>query len=424
LIVVLLFNQASSALASEASVCSAMLPGRPMPTKVAEEQIWTLYWRGPGSTHPRPPSIAILPIACRVAREHEGPLEVAAKAVFSAAQTSAKRRPEDLEELLSNIERTGFNEPPGEERNLVTAMDCAQGALDVLRREMNSNPQLSKLLPRLTSVANAYTEAYRCATKSGKRQDRRAEAERREHERTSERKGPAKGEPQSPRDQATALRRRAAEFLQDKKPQEAVQVLEQAVKVLAAFGQEDADTKEASLELDRARNILRTFPEQPPLPSNCHALLQGETDSPKETLDALRRYYTLVQAGVPVPPVLYGAACRALRGETDFRNQTWANPLVTEPMMRAAEQSLRWVPPAAALDQARELVDGASRLGTGPAPAFSWACSESLLRFAERLAKRSSDSRIQTASLLASTRQVRERFKAAQRCGLKATATH
>ncbi len=182
------------------------------------------------------------------------------------------------------------------------------------------------------------------------------------------------GQTDSP-DEPSLLRRQAKGALAHHQLGKAVAALERAVQILTlAFGAQDAETIAATAELRAAQHGAAGSEATQGSLQACEARLLGRLETSQETLSALRSYHALSKSGRPVPPAAYGAACRALRGEDEFGDEQWSDPIVSQPLADAAQQSIALVPRAAVAEQVNALLLQAARLGVGPGPDFSSAC--------------------------------------------------
>jgi hypothetical protein len=183
-------------------------------------------------------------------------------------------------------------------------------------------------------------------------------------------------------DESAMLLRKAKDLLARNQPAQAVVVLDHAVQILTvAFGAADDAVKAATTERDRARELT----EHREFAAECAALLPARVETPLQIMNVLRTYFRAGEAGHPVPPVVYGAACRALSGESAFAGEQWSDPLVTQPILHAAEETWLRIPAGAASGQANGLIEEASKLGLGPGPEFSISCPATLLVLAQKL---------------------------------------
>jgi hypothetical protein len=187
-------------------------------------------------------------------------------------------------------------------------------------------------------------------------------------------------------DDAATLRRQAKSYLARHEAGKAVAVLARAVRILdLAFGEKDGQYVAALAELERAKKLA--IEQARPFPPKCQAELGAVPLSEPALLAELRDAYALERAGLPVPPSVYGAACRALSGDLAFAQEEWSDPVVTTPLLEAARASLSVIPREAAQLHVTRLLARAAQLGLGPSPEFALGCPAALLDMASALAK-------------------------------------
>jgi hypothetical protein len=456
-----------AALVPGPGVCEQKLPRGALSLPDAERAMWGYYWSGPGGATPRPAALEAFPIACRVQASYlEGKTAVAAGVLLNAVADCRASRPvlvstggigrivarcarwelrgqpsaAALASFVASVEIMGLTAP-------AFASACVDQSADLVRARLAAGPDVA-LLGRLDQAVADYHDAARCQGVAigprpaaggvgpglvGSMQDDSTRPQFAEQEayrnvlrdrdtshrlagdqqvrETSDRTG--NGTSDAP-DDASTLRRQAKDFLASNHPGRAVEALERAVQILTlAFGDADPEVKSATAELQAARAV----PGPSGFPVACAARLPGVAATPQEIMSPLRANDTAAKAGMPIPPAVYGPACRALSGEEAFAGEHWSDPLVTQPLMNAARASLPLIPAAAAPAQASALVDQASRLGLGPGPEFSTACPDALLGFAQDLLERY---RLPVDPRIAA---VRARLLDARACARSAAAT-
>ncbi|MEI9938448.1 MAG: hypothetical protein WDO69_14610 [Pseudomonadota bacterium] len=414
----------------DAKQCNQAQPAGMLNGAEAQQVMWSYYFQGPAASPAKPPPAEAFPIACQVESSAvDQKARTAARALthLIANCTGTKMVFNDNgggmgqivnkcahwefqprvsispEGYLSNLEKLGVSRP---------STTCLDQAAELIRPRLQQHPNSRALIQRLDRTLSSHHAAASCAAAAnptaaragdmsqgemrpqsaeqsmylnmlrGRDKDHELENDQR-HQELSDREG--NGTTDSP-DEASRLRREARELLALHRSAKAVEALQRSVAILTlAFGASDAEVKAVGAELQNAQKAAGAAREGGVLSPACAAGLPARALDPQQIMSALRGYYQAHSGGAPLPPTAYGPACRALDGEPIFDGETWSNPVVTRPLMSAAEESLTQIPKAAAVQQASGLIDEAEQIGLGVGPEFSAACPNALLDFAQRL---------------------------------------